>query len=71
MENKNKMYADMNIEKLEKAKKEMMKSMYEFLDVLYEEGSNLINYPQYLPSFDEFLCDLENIDFISEEVMFE
>ena len=71
MENKNKMYADMNIEKLEKAKKEMMKSMYKFLDVLYEEGSNLTNYPNYLPSFDEFLFDLEEIDFISEEVMFE
>ena len=56
----------MNRERLEKAKKEMMKSMYEFLDVLYEEGANLITYPKYLPSFDEFLCDLEEIEFIDE-----
>ena len=49
------MYGDMNIEKLEKLRKEMIKSMYAFLEGLYEEGSNLTNYPNYLPSFDEFL----------------
>jgi len=54
----------MNTERLEKAKKEMMKSMYEFLGVLYEEGANLITYPKYLPSFDKLLCDLEEIEFI-------
>ena len=56
----------MNIEKLEKLKKQMMKSMYTFLDGLYEECANLTNYPNYLPSFDEFICDLEDIDFIEE-----
>lgn len=56
----------MNVQKLEKAKKEMIKSMYVFLDALYEECSNLTNYPDYLPSFDEFVCDLEEIDFIDE-----
>lgn len=65
------MYGDMNIEKLEKLKKEMIKSMYDFLEGLYEEGSNLTNYPSYLPSFDEFVCDLEEIDFISEDVMWQ
>ena len=49
----------------------MIKSMYAFLEGLYEEGSNLTNYPSYLPSFDEFVCDLEEIDFVSEDVMWQ
>ncbi|MBQ8997781.1 MAG: hypothetical protein IJ086_03685 [Clostridium sp.] len=60
----------MNRERLEKSKKDMIKSMYEFLDVLYEEGANLINYPSYLPSFDEFICELEEIDVIDEGDLF-
>ena len=56
----------MNTEKLEKLKKEMIKSMDNFLNGLYEECANLDNYPSYLPSFDEFIFDLEEITFISE-----
>lgn len=53
-------------EKLESLKKEMVNSMYDLLNELYKKDANLINYPKYLPSFDDFINDIEKIEFIKE-----
>lgn len=54
----------MNNKKLEQSKKEMLKSMYKFLQELEKEGANLTNYPSYLPSLDDVVSDLEKIKII-------
>lgn len=49
-------------------KKEFLRSATELLDYMYEEGKNFDTetYPSYLPSFDEFLYDLYDLEEVDE-----
>lgn len=52
----------------EQLKKEFVKSAIELLDYMYENNKNfdIENYPEYLPSFDEFVLDIMDIGEIDE-----
>ena len=52
----------------EQLKREFIKKGLELLDYMYENNKNFDDktYPEYLPSFDEFLCDLELLEEVDE-----
>ena len=55
------------IMEFDKAKNEMIEAMNKFYMVLEKNDISFIdNYPKYLPSFDEFVCDLMDIQYSSE-----
>ena len=50
-----------------KAKNEMILAITNFYRTLEKNDISFIdNYPKYLPSFDEFVCDLMDIQYSSE-----
>ena len=55
------------IMEFDKAKNEMIEAMNKFYMVLEKNDISFIdNYPKYLPSFDEFVCDLMDIQYSNE-----
>ena len=55
------------IMEFDKAKNEMIEAMNKFYMVLEKNDISFIdNYPKYLPSFDEFVCDLMDIQYTNE-----
>ena len=57
-----------NKKSFEQLKKEFYKSAIELLDYMYinNKNFNVETYPQYLPSFDEFICDIMDLEEIDE-----
>ena len=57
-----------NNKSFEELKKEMMNSMVALLDYMYENNKNFDtnSYPSYLPSFDEFISDLWEVEEVDE-----
>ena len=57
-----------NKKTFEQLKKEFIKSANELLDYMYINSKNFDaeTYPSYLPSFDEFLYDLYDLEEIDE-----
>ena len=57
-----------NKKTFEQLKKEFIKSATELLDYMYINGKNFDtkNYPSYLPSFDELLYDLYDLEEVDE-----
>ena len=56
-----------DVKKLEELKNNFQKAAMALLDEMYAQDVDIINgYPEYLPSFDEFVCDLYNIEFEEE-----
>ena len=57
-----------NKKTFEQLKKEFIKSATELLDYMYINGKNFNtkNYPSYLPSFDELLYDLYDLEEVDE-----
>lgn len=56
-----------NIEKLERLKKEFLNAAAALLQEMQDQDVSYIeNYPDYLPSFDEFVCDFSDVEFTEE-----
>lgn len=56
-----------NVEKLEGLKKEFLNAAAALLQEMQNQDVSYIeNYPDYLPSFDEFVCDFSDVEFIEE-----
>ena len=57
-----------NEKTFEQLKKEFIKSATELLDYMYINGKNFDteSYPSYLPSFDELLYDLYDLEEVDE-----
>ena len=56
-----------DVEKLEKLKKDFLNAAVALLrEMENQDVSYIENYPDYLPSFDEFVCDFSDVKFIEE-----
>ena len=57
-----------NNKTFEQLKKEMLDSISNLLDYMYINNKNFDtdSYPNYLPSFDEFLCDMFDLEEVDE-----
>jgi hypothetical protein len=57
-----------NNKNFEQLKKEFYKSAIELLDYMYINNKNFNGetYPQYLPSFDEFIYDIMDLEEVDE-----
>ena len=57
-----------NNKSFEQLKKEMLSAMTDLLDYMYINNKNFDTegYPNYLPSFDEFIADMYEIEEVDE-----
>ena len=55
----------------EQLKKEFIQSAIDLLDYMYINSKNFkgTTYPEYLPSFDEFINDIMELDEIDESII--
>ena len=55
----------------EQLKKEFVQSAIDLLDYMYINSKNFkdTTYPEYLPSFDEFINDIMELDEIDESII--